>query len=69
MLAFREAQLGADGGAARRRQDGAALRALAPRWQAVAEQHAACWRQRCRPGGLSASLARTTAIITELASA
>jgi hexosaminidase len=64
-----EAQLAAERASARRRQDGAALRALAPRWQALAEQHAAFWHRRCRPGGLSASLARTTAIITELASA
>jgi hypothetical protein len=64
--AVAEATLAAERGAARRRHDGAALRALAPRWQAVADSHADLWRQRCREGGLRDSLARTHALIAGL---
>ena len=64
-----EALLAAERASARRRHDGPALRALAPRWRILADQHAAFWNLRCRPGGLAASLARTAAIISELETA
>ena len=41
---------------ARRAGDRARLRALAPRLRAIADEHAALWRLRCRDGGLVDSL-------------